>query len=90
MSYNFKTEDDNIITLEDGGRVLCDSPLYFAEIDGNNIVTRVIVIHQSDLMGGQFGTLSNFIPTSYNGSYGGKYAGIGNVWNPGSSLFTNS
>lgn len=60
---------------------------HFAQIDENNIVTRVLVIDQETVNTGLFGDPSTFIQTSYN-TYGGEhklggtplrknYAGIG-------------
>jgi len=60
---------------------------HFAQIDSNNIVTRVIVIEQDVVDTGLFGDPSSWIQTSYN-TYGGmhrldgtplrkNYAGIG-------------
>ena len=60
---------------------------HFAQIDGNNIVTQVLVIEQDVVDTGLFGEPSSFIQTSYN-TQGGvhklggtplrkNYAGIG-------------
>jgi hypothetical protein len=60
---------------------------HFAQIDENNIVTRVLVIEQDVVDTGLFGEPSSFVQTSYN-TYGGEhrlggtplrknYAGIG-------------
>jgi len=60
---------------------------HFAQIDGNNIVTQVLVIEQDVVNTGLFGEPSSFVQTSYN-TYGGvhklggtplrkNYAGIG-------------
>lgn len=60
---------------------------HFAQIDGNNIVTQVLVIEQDVVDTGLFGDPASFIQTSYN-TYGGvhklggtplrkNYAGIG-------------
>jgi len=60
---------------------------HFAQIDGNNIVTQVLVIEQEVIDTGLFGEPSSFVQTSYN-TYGGvhklggtplrkNYAGIG-------------
>ena len=60
---------------------------HFAQIDGNNIVTQVIVIEQDVVNTGLFGDPNSWIQTSYNTSGGvhtqggtplrKKYAGIG-------------
>lgn len=63
---------------------------HYAQIDGNNIVTRVLVIEQDVIDTGLFGDPSSFIQTSYN-TVGGihtlggtplrkNYAGIGFVY----------
>ena len=63
---------------------------HFAQIDENNIVTRVIVIDQPTVDTGLFGDPSSFVQTSYN-TRGGihllggtplrkNYAGIGFVY----------
>ena len=60
---------------------------HFAQIDENNIVTRVLVIEQEVINTGLFGDAATFIQTSYN-THGGvhllggtplrkNYAGIG-------------
>ena len=60
---------------------------HFAQIDGNNIVTQVLVIEQDVVDTGLFGEPSSFVQTSYN-THGGvhtlggtplrkNYAGIG-------------
>jgi len=64
---------------------------HFAEIDQNNIVTRVIVVNNSDIMeNGQeseakgiafckslFGQDTNWVQTSYNATTRKRYAGVG-------------
>lgn len=68
---------------------------HFAELDDNNVVTRVIVVDNKDtsnengneieaigiafcqnLLGG------NWVQTSYNANFRGKYAGIGDTYDP--------
>lgn len=65
---------------------------HFAELDANNVVLRVIVVHNNELMeGGQeseakgiafcqslFG--GNWVQTSYNANFRKNYAGIGYTW----------
>jgi hypothetical protein len=68
---------------------------HFAELDENNNVLRVIVIHNQDCQDesgnemetvGQFyckllfGENSRWLQTSYNGKFRGKYAGIGDIY----------
>ena len=68
---------------------------HFAELDENNVVTRVIVIHNNELLN-ENGNESeqkgiNFcvahyggtwIQTSYNGNFRKNFAGIGYIYNP--------
>lgn len=66
---------------------------HFAELDENNIVTNVIVVHNNELLDengyeseqkgidfcvAHFG--GRWIQTSYNASFRGIYAGIGNTY----------
>ena len=77
---------------------------HFAEIDSNNIVQRVVVISNDDLLDGNgieqesigiqvckniFGANTNWIQTSYNGNFRKKYAGIGDKFVPEANLFFN-
>ena len=70
---------------------------HFAQIDGNNIVTQVLVIEQDVVDTGLFGEPSSFIQTSYN-TQGGvhklggtplrkNYAGIGYTYDAGRDAF---
>jgi hypothetical protein len=70
---------------------------HFAQIDGNNIVTQVLVIEQDVVDTGLFGEPSSFVQTSYN-TYGGEhklggtplrknYAGIGYTYDSGRDAF---
>ena len=70
---------------------------HFAQIDGNNIVTQVLVIEQDVVNTGLFGEPSSFVQTSYN-TYGGvhtlggtplrkNYAGIGYTYDSGRDAF---
>jgi len=66
---------------------------HFAELDESNIVTRVIVVHNNELLDGEgfesewkgiefciqhYG--GRWVQTSYNDSFRGKYAGIGDYY----------
>ena len=59
---------------------------HFAEIDGNNIVLRVLVVtNEEEHRGQEF--LANdlnlggtWVQTSYNANFGSKFAAIGDVW----------
>jgi hypothetical protein len=59
---------------------------HFAEIDYDNKVLRVLVVDNSQEHRGQeflandLGLGGTWIQTSYNANFGGKYAGIGDVW----------
>jgi hypothetical protein len=70
---------------------------HFAQIDENNIVTRVLVIEQDVVDTGLFGEPSSFVQTSYN-TQGGvhklggtplrkNYAGIGYTYDKGRDAF---
>lgn len=50
---------------------------YFAEIDGNNVVKRVIVADQSFIDSGAVGEPSNWVETDPGGAFRKHYAGIG-------------
>ena len=56
---------------------------HFAEIDSNNIVTRVLVVaneqeHRGqDFLANELGLGGNWIQTSYNANFRKHYAGIG-------------
>ena len=68
---------------------------HFAELDNNNIVTRVIVVRNEDTLDGngteseaigkefclQFGS-GPWVQTSYNGRFRGVFAGIGAIYDP--------
>jgi hypothetical protein len=73
---------------------------HFAELDENNIVTRVIVVHNNELLDGEqteveqlgidfcvalFG--GKWIQTSYNANFRGVYAGIGHTYDPVLNIF---
>ena len=75
---------------------------HFAELDLNNIVLRVLVVSNDDItdengqeqealgiafLQGLFGAESRWVQTSYNGNIRGKYAGIGNRYDPGLDEF---
>ena len=73
---------------------------HFAEINDNNIVTRVIVIHNNeitvdgqelefkgiDFCEGLFGH-RNWVQTSYNGNIRYNFAGVGYTWDPDNNAF---
>jgi hypothetical protein len=70
---------------------------HFAQVDENNIVTRVLVIEQDVVNTGLFGEPSSFVQTSYN-TQGGvhllggtplrkNYAGIGYTYDSGRDAF---
>ena len=70
---------------------------HFAQIDGNNIVTQVLVIEQDVIDTGLFGDPASWIQTSYNTrggihTLGGtplrkNYAGIGYTYNASRDAF---
>ena len=59
---------------------------HFAEIDSNNKVIRVLVVDNSEEHRGQEFLVNDlklggtWVQTSYNANFGGKYAGIGDIW----------
>ena len=73
---------------------------HFAELDENNIVTRVIVVHNNELIDGEtesevkgvgfcislFGS-SNWVQTSYNGNIRKQFAGIGYTYDDTNDVF---
>lgn len=73
---------------------------HFAEINENNIVTRVIVVHNNeitvdgqelefkgiDFCEGLFGH-RNWVQTSYNGNIRYNFAGVGYTWDPENDAF---
>ena len=75
---------------------------HFAELDANNKVVRVIVIdnnvtHNADGLEDEalgiaycqslYGADTKWLQTSYNGSKRGKYAGIGETYDPINDVF---
>lgn len=76
---------------------------HFAEIDNNNIVVRVIVVDNSDILdsegnesediGKDFcaklynNNPDNWVQTSYNNSFRGRFAGIGMLYNLTKDVF---
>lgn len=66
---------------------------HFAEIDENNIVTRVLVVpdeqeHRGqDFLANDLGLGGNWIQTSYNANFRKNYAGIGFVYNETLDMF---
>lgn len=73
---------------------------HFAKIE-NNVVTQVIVVNNEDCGGGQFpqsepygqayiaeiGLDGHWLQTSYNSNFRGKFAGIGDVYDPTTDIF---
>jgi len=73
---------------------------HFAELDENNVVSRVIVINNDEIKdddGIEHESLGidfcvnhyggRWIQTSYNGNIRGKYAGIGDTYNEDEDIF---
>ena len=73
---------------------------HFAELDQNNIVTRVIVVHNNELLNANnkeseqkgidfcvahYG--GTWIQTSYNNNFRGIYAGVGCSYDPVLDIF---
>lgn len=76
---------------------------HFAELDNNNIVTRVIVVSNDDIIDEngneseeigkqfclQFGD-GPWVQTSYNAKFRKNYAGIGSIYDPVRDAFISS
>lgn len=87
---------------------------HFAQLDENNTVTQVIVVHNNELASGSeievvdgmiqekqvlsetqgvsflqglYGSDTRWVQTSYNGSFRGKYAGIGDTYDADANEF---
>ena len=73
---------------------------HFAEINEENIVTQVIVIHNNELLDGEQESETkgidfcesvyghrNWVQTSYNSNIRYNYAGIGYIWDPNNNAF---
>lgn len=73
---------------------------HFAELDENNVVLRVIVVHNNELLDANgveqevLGQVfcnnmlgGNWKQTSYNGNFRGRYAGIGFTYDSTSNIF---
>lgn len=66
---------------------------HFAEIDNTNKVLRVLVVDNSQEDRGQeflaedCGLGGTWIQTSYNGNIRGKFAGIGDIYDPINDVF---
>jgi hypothetical protein len=59
---------------------------HFAEIDSDNKVVRVVVVpnefeHRGNEYLNELGVTGTWVQTSYNANFGGKFAGIGDIWN---------
>lgn len=75
---------------------------HFAKLDNNNIVLEVHVVHNNELLdengqeseakGIEFlvnwsGGYTNWKQTSYNGTFRGKYAGVGDTYDAQNDVF---
>lgn len=69
-----KLKEESIIKNE---TTLSGLPTYFAEIDANNKVLRVIVASQTTIFSGKFGDPKKWIETSPSGTIRKNYAGKG-------------
>lgn len=78
---------------------------HFAKLNENNLVTEVLVINNTDCLdeNGQeseavgiafcqslYGHPTNWVQTSYNGNIRGKYAGVGDTYDPATDTFVAS
>jgi len=90
---------------------------HFAQLDENNVVIQVIVVHNNELVASKqttvnedgsvsvsviesedkgiefckslFGADTNWVQTSYNASFRGKYAGIGDTYDAANNIFSS-
>lgn len=77
---------------------------HFAELSSNNKVLRVVVVSNADITdeNGQeqeslgiaflndlLGSDTRWVQTSYNDSFRGKYAGIGDLYDPNTDTFVS-
>ena len=60
---------------------------HFAKIDGNNIVTEVIVAEQDFINSGKVGDSFLWVQASYNNNFRGKFAGIGDTYDKVNDVF---
>ena len=73
---------------------------HFAELNENNVVTQVIVVHNNELLDENRNELEQkgidfcvslfggtWIQTSFNATIRGKYAGIGDTYDPIADVF---
>jgi hypothetical protein len=75
---------------------------HFARLNDAGIVTQVVVVHNNDCLdaNGQeseavgiafcqslFGAETQWVQTSYNGNFRGKYAGVGDLYDAASDAF---
>ena len=66
---------------------------HFAEIDENNVVTRVLVVDNSlehrgaDFLANDLGLGGNWIQTSYNGNFRKRFAGVNFIYDPIADVF---
>lgn len=78
---------------------------HFAQLDESNTVLRVIVVNNSDMKDqygrereaigiafcqGLFGESTRWVQTSYNAKMRGKYAGVGDRYDPIKDIFEPS
>ena len=60
---------------------------HFAEIDGSNVVLRVIVAEQDFINSGNVGDTFNWIQCSYNGNFRKQYPGVGWTYDKVNDVF---
>ena len=68
---------------------------HFAEIDSNNIVTQVLVVHNdleergAEFLSQDLGLGGTWIQTSYNATIRGKFAAIGDTYDFENDVFVS-
>jgi hypothetical protein len=60
---------------------------HFAKINGNNVVTDVIVAEQDFINSGIVGDAFLWVQTSYNNKFRGNFAGVGYTYNKERDIF---
>ena len=70
---------------------------HFAKLNSENVVDQVVVVHNNDapdeisgvtFLNNLFGA-ANWVQTSYNGNFRGRFAGIGFIYDETNDVFTN-
>jgi hypothetical protein len=72
---------------------------HFAQLDNNNVVTQIIVVHNNELglpeseakgiefCQSLFGADTKWVQTSYNNNFRGRFAGVGDTYDAINDVF---